>query len=797
MLRKINRWISVLLLCAILVTALAGCGNSTAESVDNTGNTNTSSAVESTQSGTENNANTQGTQDGSEPVAMGRYVETVTDLSEHLGGWRNRLYRLADGSIIITDSSNPFLISKDNGVTWEEEKSAWRDRLAQENKSILDAAIGADHTAAVIYSDYEEDGSYTQKALLVKSDGTEIPVEIPVTADEFYPMDVVIADSGRIFVTVLGNDNLYEIKEDGSCELFITVKEGRPGLMRFQGSLLIMDGSGYKEPLLYDIEKREYVEDEVLGDFVRKDYNGGNSFHTDDGYEMYFFPGEEDILYIAGEKGLHRHVIGGSAIEQVIDGSLCTFSNPASQIQSVILLDNNEFLAIFTGCKLVRFVYDPDMPTVPNEKLKVYSLKENSTIQQAVSLYQTANPEVFVEYEVGMAQGSSITRDDALKNLNTKIMAGEGPDVLILDNLPLDSYIEKGLLMDLTSLISGLSGEEELFGNIVDAMKMKGGIYAMPCEIEIPVIAGKESYLSGVKDLKGIADMTEKLRSDNPEKNLNDLCTEKGVMRFFAMVCAPAWIDEDGKLNKDTITEFLEQTKRIYHAQVEECSRDILDRYIQGNDNWMVYFGEKLDASVYLRKVLNVMDYVANDSQLVEGTIDGIRGYGEVISINRVTGFEDCIWSAMNGQSSNVFCAGTLLGINAASPYTAQAQDFVKVCLGKENQTALFNGLAVNKAAFQKVCTTPPDWTDENGAFSWEGSSREDGISVSYVSYWPNEEQIAAFRNCVEAANTAYIENWTLENAVYEEGIAYLQGMRSLEETVNNIEKKVAIYMAE
>ena len=183
MLRKINRWISVLLLCAILVTALAGCGNSTAESVDNTGNTNTSSAVESTQSGTENNANTQGTQDGSEPVAMGRYVETVTDLSEHLGGWRNRLYRLADGSIIITDSSNPFLISKDNGVTWEEEKSAWRDRLAQENKSILDAAIGADHTAAVIYSDYEEDGSYTQKALLVKSDGTEIPVDIPVTAD--------------------------------------------------------------------------------------------------------------------------------------------------------------------------------------------------------------------------------------------------------------------------------------------------------------------------------------------------------------------------------------------------------------------------------------------------------------------------------------------------------------------------------------------------------------------------------------------------------------------------------------
>lgn len=797
--KTINKWISMLVLCTMLLTLLSGCGKGAAGNENgNTADGNGNMTEESATNGSASDAkDTTDAGQGTEPTAMGRYVETVTDLSENLSGWRNRLFRLADSSIIITDSSKPFLISKDNGVTWEEEKSAWRERLIQEDKTIMDAAVAPDHTVAVIYSDYKEDGDFTQKFLLVKPDGTEIPVEIPLTTDEYYPMDTAVADNGRIFVTALGSDNLYEVKEDGSCEQFMTVQEGRPGLMRFQGNLLIMDGMGYKEPLLYDIERGEYIKDETLGDFVQTEYNGGNNFNIDDGYEMYFFPGEEDILYIAGQKGLHRHVISGSAMEQVIDGSLCTFSNPAHRIQSVILLDNNEFLALFTGTKLVRFVYDPDMPTVPNEKIKIYSLKENSTVQQAISLYQTAHPEVFLEYEIGMEQGGSVTRDDALKNLNTKIMAGEGPDVLILDNLPLDSYLEKGLLTDLTPLLGSLSGEEELFGNIVDAMKMQDGIYAMPCEISIPVIVGKEAQLSGAKDLKGIADMTEKLREDNPGKNINDLCTEKGVMRFYSMVCAPAWTDASGNLNKDAIREFLEQTNRIYHAQVDECDRDILDMYIQGNDSWMESFGEKREDSEYLRKWVNAMDYIGDYCQMAEGTVDGTLGYARTISISKVAGFEDCEWSVMNGQSSNVFCTRTILGISAASEHTEQAQDFVKLCLGKDNQTALLNGLPVNKAAFEKIFTTLPEYIEEDGAFGWEGSSRGDGTRLDFISYWPTEEQIARLRSCVESANTAYIENLILEGAVYEEGILYLRGDRSLEDAVNNIEKKVALYMAE
>lgn len=802
---KVKKRVAVLLLLTILVSAISGCGKNVAGngnevSTDNAEGTNggidgekgnDASTTEDIVKDSQDNETKQPT----EPTAMGRYVETVTDLSERLSGFRNRLFRLADGTLIITDASTPFLVSKDNGESWEEDKSAWRLRMIEEEHSILNIAISADNTVAAVYGDRDEAGEYIQRILIVKPDGTEIPVEMPLGTD--YPNVAAIADNGRIFFNIMGSDELYEVKEDGSCDLFLTIQEGNPGFLQFQGDLLVIDGPTYNNPIFYDIEKREYIEDETLSDFAKEEYNGGNKFNNDDGYEMYIFPGEEGVLYTAGEKGMHRHVIGGSAIEQIIDGSLCTFSNPAYRVQSVLMLDNNEFLAIFTGSRLVRFVYDPDMPTVPNERLKVYSLKENSTIQQAISLYQSKNPEVFVDYEIGISQGSSLTREDAVKNLNTKIMAGEGPDVLILDNLPMDSFMEKGLLMDLTPLLNGLNGEEELFGNIVDAMKMKDGIYAMPCEIEIPVVYGKEEYISQIKDLEGIADTIEQLRKDNPEKNLINLCSEKGVMRFFSMVCVPAWITADDKIDKEAIGKFLEQAKRIYDAQMDGLPQKLIDSYNRTNEFWVKEFGETREDSAYLRSGVDAASYACGYRSLILGTIDGFWSYPEMISVNRVAGFEDDVWSLMNGQSSNVFCAETLLGINAVSPYIEQAEDFVKLCLGKESQMNLFGGFAVNKAAIAESGIADPTVVDEDGAYSWQNASGEDGFRIEFVSYWPSQEQLSELQKCIESVKTPYIENMMLENAVYEGGAEYLRGRMSLEEAIEFIEKKIALYMAE
>ncbi len=77
--------------------------------------------------------------------------------------------------------------------------------------------------------------------------------------------------------------------------------------------------------------------------------------------------------------------------------------------------DKNEFVTAYSDGSIVKAAYDASVPTVPNEKLTVYSLKENDLVKQTISAYQTQYPEMFIEYQVGMEDGG-ITQEDALKN---------------------------------------------------------------------------------------------------------------------------------------------------------------------------------------------------------------------------------------------------------------------------------------------------------------------------------------------------------------------------------------------
>lgn len=796
-----KRMLSFIMLFVMLMATVSGCGSNPAE-----GENIAAEGQEKDQSGSKDSEGSD------ENIAMGRYVEEVTDLSDQISGYKNKMIRLTDGRIVISDEYRDFIVSNDNGATWETYQQDWFTQLRENGPFIYDLRMGVDGTVCVVLdkdegdeTDEDQDGEssdadsetgseipevYT-KLLIVRPDGTQQQVESP--AEDQYIYDIWISENGRIFLTMYG-EPIYEVKEDGSCEKFLSV--GRiPELIQFQGDFMIMDGWDYDGYLIYDMEKKAYTEDEVLADFVTTNYknrdtNGGSY------YDLFFCLKEEGVLYLAGEKGLYRHVIGGSAMEQVIDGSLSSFSNPTNKIEGMIPLDNNEFLVLFTGGKLVRFVYDPNVPTVPNEKLKVYSLNENDLIRQAVSLYQTANPEVYVEYEIGMAEGSSITKEDALKSLNTKIMAGDGPDVLILDNMPIDSYLDKGLLRDLKPLLEGLEGDNAIFANIAGAFEKEGKICMMPCEVSIPVILGREENISQIGDLSGLADTVEKMRGEMPGKDLLGIASERGIMKMYAIASAPAWKTENGEVNIQNISDFLEQTKRIYDAQMDSLDSKIKENWDNLNEEYMAQLGILREDSKYFRSGLDEIGYIGKDRQMVSGTIYDFYAYAMTTSVCRIKDFEDSMLKSMPGQSQNVFWAHTIAGISAASENVDQGEDFLKVLLGKENQLSTFAGLPVNQSAFEEKLI-PGETVAEDGQFSSIASSDGSGNYIEMILYWPDEEQVSALRGWMESADTPYIEDAMLENTVYEQGANYMRGHQSLEQTLAAIEEKVALYMAE
>ena len=738
------------------------------------------------------------------PEALGRYVEEVSDLSGKISGEGNRLYRLANGNLVISDSWTNFLKTGDDGKIWMTDSRRWRTKMMEDGVYVMNIAIGMDNTVGLIYQadvestendENEDEGPQivlNPQLLIIKPDNMEILVEIALTEDDAYLDDVYIAENGRIFVTTRGTSNIYEVKVDGSSDLFLMVEEGHPEFIQFQRNLMVMDAYGYDGLLLYDMEKKEYIEDDTLDDFISENYKD-RQYGNMNAYDLFFFFGEEDIIYLAGEKGLHRHVIGGSVMEQLIDGKLCSLGNPSYALQGMLALENNEFLALFSGGKAVHYVYDPDIPTVPGEVLSVYALEDNEMMRQAINLYQTQHPDVYIEFTCGMGD-NSVTREDALKTLNTKIIAGEGPDILLLDNMPIDSYIEKGLLLDLSSIIDSLSGDAELFGNIVDAMKKDGQLYAVPCEVNLPIMMTDKKYLSGVNDLADIADMVERLREDNPEQDLIGFCSEKSILRLFSMTCAPAWMTDSGEIDKDTVREFLQQTKRIYDTQMDGIPDRVIDNYESMADDYVMYNGvASFEDSDYVRMAgINQMNHVGGCNKVLIGCFD----YLNITSITKAEGFENSEWAPMKGQGGNVFWAESLLGINAASEKPELVEDFLKVCLGKENQSYFYRSLPVNKAAFDESLAWPED-VDSSGRYGSVSTNSYDGDYIGLVLYWPTEEEVVIFRQYMESVDTAYYENDIVENAVYEAGIAYMQGTQSLEEAVSAIEKKVSLYMAE
>lgn len=609
---------------------------------------------------------------------------------------------------------------------------------------------------------------------------------------------VYISDAGRIFVTAAGS-NLYEVREDGSSEKFLTVDGGSLDLVRFHGNLLLMDGYGMDTPLIYDMEKREYMEDEVLAKFVKENF-ADRDCYAGRNYDLFLVSGGDDAIYLAGQTGVYRHVLGGTAMEQIIDGSLNILGNPTYSIMDMLVAEDNEILMVFTGEKIVRFVYDPDMPSRPDEKLQVWSLEDETVIRQAIGRYQTENPSVYVEYEIGL-DGSSMTRDDAIKNLNTLIMAGKGPDVLVLDNMPKDSYIEKGILMDMAPLLDSMEGEEAVFPNVVEAFRQEGHVYTVPCEIRLPYVLGRNEEICNMTGISEVADAMEAMRESDPDGYLLRLPSAKGIMRVFSLVSVPAWRTEQGALDTDAVSNFLTQTKRMYDTQMNGISEEALQSWQKEKEIYQNYYsenGEKLVDSDEIRTRHEAISFMGGTRQFVAGAIKNIGEYNCQTSVPRTEGFEDCKSLPMRGDCGNAFWAKTLLGINAASANTERAENFIKAALSTQVQSDLEEGFPVTKKAI--LDSYEEQWRiyKDNDYVSGQGSTYSpDGEEVILLIRVPDEKTVSELIKWMESLDTAYVEDKIFEEVVYEEGEAYIEGEKGLEETMNAIETRLGIYLTE
>ena len=778
------RTISILL-AAFMTFTLAGCSQNGAGDASGPGAANPE---------TSGSGHTQGADPASAggPTVMGRYVEEEIDLSGQLAEACS-MNVLENGSIVILDGYMGIFVSEDQGSTWSEETPDWLSAMIEEKMYIGTMAMAPDGTAAVVYEPESFNEDYDPMVMLVMPNGTKVSPELDLTEEDMYVRQVVASEDGSFFANTF--ESIYRIHRDGSSEKILT-PEIHAQYIWVKSGLLFMDNNidNSGMPAIYDTEAGKYIEDDVLVDFVNENYT--NRYYNGGYYgTMYLVPGEDGTVCVVGSKGIHRHALGGNMMEQIVDSNLSLLNNPNYTVAFMMQLEEGTFLALFTNNKMIRFTYDPDIPTVPENMLTIYSLKDDEDIRQAITLYQIQNPNTFVSYEIGMSNDESVTREDAIKKLNTEIMAGTGPDLIVMDDLPINSYVNKGFLLDLTDYLTEYSVEEPLFDNIIEATKLGGKAYMAPATFAVPMIAAGEEYAVDMTDMSGVAETVERIREEYPGENIIDICSEIGIMKRFAATDAPEWVMPDGTLDTESMGEYLEQCKRIYDAQMDGLDEDVIREYKEWSEWVAAYDGtdaDRFDWSI----TQDHFGYIGGFKHILSGWMSTSYSYMTIQSLDKTPGCEDTKVIPMQGRCSKLFMPKTLLGINAASGQVDAAKGFMDVFLSAEVQNG-YSGFSLNQEAFDMQFAPDERWLGENNEYSYQSMTYENGLELTFVGYWPTDERIAAFKKQLTLADTAYIPDTVLEDAVFKNGRHYIRGECTLEEALEEIEKAVAIYMAE
>lgn len=738
-----------------------------------------------------------------EDKQLGRYVEEFWEIQDL--GRCGSFTRLADGSLAVFSFNYGPFRSTDEGKTWEKWQNEWYDQ----NKTTANfqcAAFAPDGSLFAGYFNYgetaeeetegeqeEDSGSafdFTMSYQMVDVNGQARSLEIEEMNgknDRQRIVDCWFAPDGTLYAA--DYDSLYEVSvADGSLTRILEGK-WRPEQVCFSGNDLLAVTIG--GVLIYDRETNELKEsDPVLDDFVKdKAGTGGNTIrYTSDNYNVYLACSSDDMLYLVCDEGIYAHKIGGGTVEKLLEGSLCTMGDPDQYIFGMLPLADDAFLVLYRK-GMGKIAYDPDMPSVPEKELKVYSLNKDDVVQKAVSLFQQAHQDVYVNYEVGMKENSGQTAEDVIKALNTEILAGNGPDVLILDGFPIESYMEKGLLLDLTEVLLEGEGKEEIYDNVAGAFRKEGKVFALPMRCKLPLMIGPKDLLKEGEGLETLAACTDALRREKENGSVMGGVLPYATLRLLSLASAPSWEKEDGSMEEEKVEEFLRIAKQIYEQEKKGVSDEEIEDFggsrfsdpvtkgILTVDTWLL--AENAATQVFL-----------DDNRMGMGLADSDWSLELLFSAKRQR--EGLMCGILSGQSENVFLPYTIAGISASAREKEMAEQFVGVMLSREAGSG--SGFSVNRAVNEENLAVNGAGGGSYGAMVITG---DDGTEAALDIYGLSEEELEWFDEVMQSLKTPYLPGGVLENAVLETGEKVLLGELDIPEAITEIQGKVKLSLAE
>lgn len=363
--------------------------------------------------------------------------------------------------------------------------------------------------------------------------------------------DFLAADSGAVLFSLMDGKTVVWKPEDGvSLQLY---QKNRNSTLNTSSTLV---GDTYITAgdlgfLAYDMETGKELE--------TIPYQTGDS-----DAEGSLAAGEGDDIYLCNAAGIHHMALGGTMWETIVDGSLNSLSLPGIRISKMCVGKNNDFFVWYEKDEnpvLAHYVYDPDTISVPTSTLTVYGLdlSEKYLIRQGAIRFQMENPDIRVEVIDGRKQMEGMMDADIIRSLNEELLTGTGADVLVLDGLPGKSYIEKGILEDMSELLAPFTESGEIYRNLTGHFRRSdGSVYEVPVRVLFPVVYGEAGATASLSSLQAYLEYQESPGAGS----ISGKTVYENILRRLAFLYDQELWDDDGKLKEEELTDLLEAAMR-------------------------------------------------------------------------------------------------------------------------------------------------------------------------------------------------------------------------------------------
>ena len=496
-----------------------------------------------------------------------------------------------------------------------------------------------------------------------------------------------------------------------------------------------------------------------------------------------------DYIYAVTNKGLYT-ISNDNKITKVFD--LSKILSTEFKLVKFKEINQDEYLMLFYDYEeskyiLKKFKIQEDDIKLEKKTFTIYSLYENEIINQVIRKYSSENENVDIKYEIGIeTMDSSKTVNDEIKNLNIDIVSGNGPDLIVLDDLPIKSYVDKGLLLNLNDISSQIIGGENLFNNFFEILKNnKSEIHFVPLRFALQSISAKE-----INDINNLNKLTEVIKTLDGKENIMDIYEPSDLVWLLYRSCGEDWIINENEIERNKLIEFLNSTKTIYNIIVNSISDEKLNKDYDKRER----FGDALNGESYSsvnyydRNNLDEILY-SNGPRINISNITTIYDLSKIESIKKYR--NDINYEFWNGQDTQFIIPVCSIGINSKSEAIDLASEFLIKCFNYDYQRVAQDcGLPVNLNVFRKNLSSDELETSES-RYTIEGELIETTIKKL------SEDEINILEKNIGQINRILVPDKLVLNQIIEYIEEYILDERTLDETLLNIENKLQLYLSE